>query len=90
MWKYFSDIMGYFVEPEEVFVAFTVDQGGNVVNTCEALGVNVIWWNRYRVNSATLWSLGISGKTMCELMKKIAMCVGVSIYSAVNDKLEYI
>ena len=72
--------MGYFVEPEEVSVAFTVDQGGNVVNACEALGVNVIWCNRYRVNSATLWSLGISGKTMGELMNKIALCLRLHLF----------
>ena len=68
--------MGHFVEPKDVNV-FTVNQGGNVVNACETLVLNVIWCNCYRVNSATLWSLGVSEKTMGELMGKIAMCVGV-------------
>ena len=46
---------------------------------CEALGVEVIKCNCHRVNSAVLWSLGISGaaarcknKAMGELMKKLA------------------
>ena len=60
-------------------------------NACEALGVEVIKCNFYRVNSAVLWSLGISGsaarwknKAMGELMKKLAACVGVFSHSAVN------
>ena len=67
-----------------MFLAFTVDQGGNVVNACEALGVEVIECNCHRVSSAVLWSLGISGsaarcknKATGELMKKLAACVGV-------------
>ena len=31
-----------------------MDQGGNVVNACEALGVEVIKCNCHRVNSAVL------------------------------------
>ena len=30
------------MEPNDVLTAFTVDQGGNVANACEALGVEVI------------------------------------------------
>ena len=94
--EYFSNFMGEFMEPKDVALAFTVDQGGNVVNACEALGVEVIECNCHRVNSATLWSLGISGsaatcnnKAMGDLIKKLAACVGVSSHSAVNsDKLE--
>ena len=70
------------VEPKEVFLAFTVDQGGNVVNACAALGVEVIKCNCHRVNSAVLWSLGVAGSaTTCKnnpmgaLMKKLAACV---------------
>lgn len=96
--EYFVDSMGEFVEPKDVFLAFTVDQGGNVVNACEALGVEVIKCNCHRVNSAVLWSLGIAGsaarcknKPMGELMKKLAACVGVWSHSAVNnDKLKEI
>ena len=32
----FAGFMGEFVETKDVFVAFTVDQGGNVVNACAA------------------------------------------------------
>ena len=94
--EYFSDFMGEFVEIKGVFLAFTVDQGRNVVNACEALGVEVIKCNCRRVNSATLWSLGISGyvatcknKAMGDLIKKLAACVGVFSHStANNDKLK--
>ena len=60
-------------------------------NACEALGVEVIKCNFHRVNSAVLWSLGISGsaarcknKAIGELMKKLAACVGAFSHSAVN------
>ena len=70
-----------------------MDQGGNVVNACEALGVEVIKCNCHRVNSAVLWSLGISGAVACcknramvELMK-LAACVGVFSHSAINNDM---
>ena len=92
--EYFSDFMGEFVEPKDVFLAFTVGEGGNIVNACEALGVEVMKCNCHRVNSAVLWSLGISGsaarcknKAMGELMKKLATCVGVFSHSAVNNDM---
>ena len=66
---------------------------GNTVNVCEALGVEVIKYNCQHVNSAVLWSLGISGaaarcknKAMGELMK-LAACVGVFSHSAVNNDM---
>ena len=88
--------MGESVEPKDVFLAFTAGQGGNVVNTCAALGVEVIKCNCHRVNPVVLWSLGIAGfattcknKPMGALMKKLATCVGVWSHSAVNnDKLK--
>ena len=88
--------MGESVEAKDVFLAFTVDQGGNVSNACAALGVEVIKCNCHRVNSAVLWSLGIAGsattcknKPMGALMKKLAACVGVWSHSTVNnDKLK--
>ena len=84
------------MEPKDAFLAFTVDQGGNVVNACAALGVEVIKCNCHRVNSAVLWSLGIAGSaTTCKdkpigaLMKKLAARVGAWSHSAVNnDKLK--
>ena len=69
-------------------------QGGNVVNACEALRVEVIKCNCHRVNSAVLWSLGISGagarcknKAMGKPMKKRAAYVGVFSHSAVNNDI---
>ncbi|CAM9376708.1 unnamed protein product [Ascophyllum nodosum] len=93
--EYFLGLMGNFVEPKDVFLAFTVDQGGNAVNACEALGVEVIKCNcPPRVNSVVLWSLGISGsaarcknKGMGELTKKLAACVEVFSHSAVNNDM---
>ena len=93
--EFFAGFMGESVEPKDVFLAFTVDQGGNVVNACAALGVEVIKCNCHRVNSAVLWSLGIAGSaTTCKNkpigapMKKLAACVGVWSHSANNDKLK--
>ena len=91
---FFAGFMGESVE--DVFLAFTVDQGGNVANACAALDVEVIKCNCHRVNSAVMWSLGIAGsaarcknKPMGELMKKLEACVGVWSHSAVNnDKLK--
>ena len=64
------------------------------MNACEALGVEVIKYNCHRVNSAVLWSLGISGaaarcknKSMVELTKKLAACVGVFSHSAFNNDM---
>ena len=73
-----------------------MEQGGNVVNACKALGVEVIKCNCHRVNSATFWSLGVSGsaatcknKATGDLMKKLAACVDVFSHCAsINDKLK--
>ena len=94
----FAGFMGESVEPKSVFLAFAVDQGGNVVNACTALSVEVIKCNCHRVCSAVLWSLGMAGsattcknKPMGAFMKKLAACVGVWSHSAVkNDKLKEI
>ena len=92
--EFFAGFTGESVEPKDVFLAFTVDQGGNVVNACGR-------W-AWRSSSATAtastpqWSLGVAGsattcktKPMGALMKKLAACVGVWSHSAVNnDKLK--
>ena len=87
--------MGEGVEPSDVFLAFTVDQGGNVVYACRALHVEVNKCNCHPLNSAVLWALGIPGsaakcknKMMGVLMKKLAACVSVCSHSAVNNKLK--
>ena len=55
--EFFADIMGPDVKPKDVFLAFTVDQGGNVVDACILLEVEVIKCNAHRLNSATMWAL---------------------------------
>ena len=97
--EFFGGMMGEDVTPKDVSLTFfTVDQGGNVVNACIMLGVAVINCNAHRLNSVTMWALGIrrSVKT-CEnpgiekLMKRLAAVVGVFSHSAVNnDKLKEI
>ena len=64
------------------------------MNACEALGVELIKRNCHRVNSAVLWSLGVSGaaarcknKATGELMKKLAACAGVFNHSTVNNDM---
>lgn len=90
--EYFGDIVGENVSPRDVFLAFTVDQGGNVVNACVLLGVAVIKCNAHRLNSATMWALGISGfvkkcenPAMEKLVKRPSAVVGVFSHSAVNN-----
>jgi hypothetical protein len=85
-------MMGAHVTPKDVFLAFTVDEGGNVVNACKLLGVEVLKCNAHRLNSATMWALGVNGSvSTCEnpdmekLMKRLAALVGVWSHSAVNN-----
>ncbi|CAB1103007.1 unnamed protein product [Ectocarpus sp. CCAP 1310/34] len=88
--EYFSGFMGESVQPSDVFLAFTVDQGKNIINACTALGVTVVECNCHRLNTAVVWALGIAGKgrlnpAMGTLMKKLAAMVGVFSHSAVNN-----
>ena len=91
--EFFGGMMGEDVAPKDVFLAFTVDQGGNVVNACMMLGVAVIKCNAHRLNSVTMWTLEIirgSVKTcenpgMEKLMKRLAAVVGLFSHSAVNN-----
>ena len=92
MTEFFADMMGPDVKPKDVFLALNVDQGGNVINACILLEVEVIKCNAHRLNSATMWALGICGSIKkCEnpemekLMKKLAALVGVFSHSAVNN-----
>ena len=84
--------MGDTVKPRDVFLAMTVDQGGNIVNAITSLGVEVIRCNAHRLNTAVVWALGIAGsentcrnKDGAALMKKLAACVGVFSHSAKNN-----
>ena len=64
------------------------------MNACEALSVGIIKSNCHCANSAVLGSLDISGaaarcknKSIGELVKKLAACVGVFSHSAVNNDI---
>lgn len=52
--EFFGELMGEDVEPKDVFLAFTVDQGGNVDNACKSLDVDVLKCNAHRLNSVTM------------------------------------
>ena len=59
--EWFSKFVGNRVEPSDVFLALTVDQGYNVVNAIEALNVPVVVRNAHRLNTVVCWMLGIAG-----------------------------
>lgn len=84
--------MGEDVEPKDVFLGFTVDQGGNVFNAINGLEIPVLKCNAHRLNSAVMWALGIAGssntcknRAMEKVMKRLAAVVGVFSHSAVNN-----
>ena len=90
--EFFGELMGEDVEPKDVFLAFTVDQGGNVDNACQSLDVDVLKCNAHRLNSVTMWAWGVNGSVnTCEnpamekLMKRLAALVVVFSHSAVNN-----
>ena len=59
--EWFSKLVGDRVEPSDVFLAFAVDQGLNVVKAIEALNVPVVVCNAHRLNTVVCWMLGIAG-----------------------------
>ena len=92
--KWFSKFVGNRVEPSDVFLALTVDQGYNVENAIEALNVPVLVCNAHRLNTVVCWLLGIAGtdKTYknpvsAKNMKRLAACVGKFSNSAVKNKV---
>ena len=90
--EWFEDIIGPSVQARDVFIAFTVDQGGNIVNAIKSLGVEVVICFAHRLNTVVTWMLGISGSEstcrnpeMEKLIKKLAACVGKFSHSAMNN-----
>lgn len=80
------------VAPSDVYVAATVDQGGNVVNACRSRGVPTLLCRAHRINSSVMWSIGVAGsEKTCKNIpgrKTICQCaglVGVFSPSAVNN-----
>ena len=86
-------MMGDGVLTKDVFIAYTVGQGANVVNAIKALGVIVVLCCAHRLNTVVVvWMLGIGGtvntcrsKPMEVLMTKLAACVGKFSHSDVNS-----
>ena len=73
-------------------MAATVDQGGNVVNACPALGIPTLKCRAHCINSSVMWALGIAGadskcknNAMKHLVGRAAALVGVFSHSAVNN-----
>lgn len=59
---YFEPILGEGnVSPEKLFLAVTVDQGGNMVNAFKNMGIPVLICTRHRLNSGIGWGFGING-----------------------------
>ena len=48
-------------DPSSIYLAATVDQGGNVVNAFKNMGVPVLECTGHRLNSMVSWGVGISG-----------------------------
>ncbi|CAM9297061.1 unnamed protein product [Pylaiella littoralis] len=58
---FFAPIVEGNADPSKIYVAATVDQGGNMVNAFGALGVPVLICTGHRLNSGINWALGING-----------------------------
>lgn len=87
-----EDYFGVGVQPKDVFISATVDQGLNIVNACRNLDILTILCRGHRLNSAVMWALGINGTAntgknpeMKQLTGKTAALVGVFSHSAVNN-----
>lgn len=90
-----TEVFGTFitgVQPKQVYVAATVDQGRNIINACEALGITTLQCLCHRVNSAVMWATGINGtpatcknKNGRELVSKAAALVGMFSHSCTNS-----
>lgn len=88
----FAGFMGDDVKPNKVYLAITADQGGNVHNALQSLGIEPIVCCAHRLNTGVVWSLGIGGSTstrlnkpMEKIIKRIAACVRIFSHSAVNN-----
>ena len=90
--EWFENMIGGYVEAKDVFIAFTVDQGLNVVNAIHSLNVPVVLCYAHRLNTVVVWMLGIGGSAAtCKnpaiktLIKKLARSVGQVSHSCSNN-----
>lgn len=93
--EYFASIMGESVQPHQVFISGTADQGANVLNAFKACDVPVTVCAAHRLNTSVMWGLGINGSAATgknpagkEIISRGAAVIGVFSHSATNnDKL---
>ncbi|CAM9575148.1 unnamed protein product, partial [Ectocarpus sp. 4 AP-2014] len=97
--KVFEPVLGKGkVPPKDVYIAATVDQGGNMVNVFKNLGIPVQICSGHRLNSGIGWGLGISGtynqqtcagacknKTLRKLMSTMTACAGLFNHAPCNN-----
>ncbi|CAN0150298.1 unnamed protein product [Pylaiella littoralis] len=95
--NYFEPILGEGnAHPAKLFIAGTVDQGGNMINAFRLLGIPVLVCSGHRLNSAVGWALGINGSiredgqgtcrnpVLRDLIAKMTACAAVFSHSPCN------
>jgi hypothetical protein len=101
--EWFSSFMPAGFEPKHVYVAGTVDQGGNVANAIRVLDIPLVLCSAHRLNTAVSWGLGISGTVpraaskgrsptcrnlaLRNVLSRAAALVGVFSHAAGNNDL---
>lgn len=96
--NYFEPILGEGnAHPAKLFIAGTVDQGGNMINALRLLGIPVLVCSGHRLNSAVGWALGINGSVredgqgtcrnpvLRDLIAKMTACAVVFSHSPCNN-----
>ncbi|CAM9623870.1 unnamed protein product, partial [Choristocarpus tenellus] len=91
MSEYFSSFMGEDVQPCDVFLAGTIDQGANILNALRELNVPVLTCTAHKLNASVMWALGINGtketgknKEGRELVRKGDTMARAFSHSAIN------
>lgn len=86
-------------EPSKIYIAATVDQGGNIVNAFKLLGVDVLVCSAHRLNSAVCWATGTNGsftpdgggtcknRPCRNLVSKVTAMVGHMSHSPTNNDI---
>lgn len=84
-------------EPRDIYIAATVDQGRNLINAFDNMGVPVLICSGHRLNSAVSWSTGIGGtyakdgagtcknRACRDLVTKVTAMVGHMTHSVCNN-----
>lgn len=84
-------------EPSNMYIAATVDQGGNMINAFRNMSVPTLVCSGHRLNSAVQWATGIGGsfkqdgtgtcknRLAHELVRKATAMVGHLSHSVCNN-----